>query len=152
MKRLGATRVLKNSRIVPDLLPPRYSFTPGVGFSRVATWEMVAATQGTVAQLTSAYKNALYELAIALHPQVMIAEMVSPDDAGLDWSPNNYMGDWVWEIGNQISTTYCFDPKKNYGRHFADFMYAPKSIYPEYGASIMFKRCPGDQSFTGCSS
>lgn len=152
MKRLGATRVLKNARFVPNLLPARWSFTPGVGFSRIATWEMVAGTQGTVAQLTSAYKNAQYESMEVLHPQVLIAEMVEPESAGLDWSPNNYMGEWNWKTGGDISTTYCFDPKKNYGRHFADFMYAPKSLYPEYGASIMFKRCPGDQTFTGCTS
>lgn len=152
LKRIGATRVFKNARIIPTGIPPRYSFTPGVGYSRVATWEMVAGTQGTVAQLTSAYKNALYELAVALHPQVMEAQMIAPESAGLDWNPNNYMGEWVWKTGGDISTTYCFDPKKNYGRHFADFHYAPKSIYPEFGASIMFKRCPGDQFFTGCSS
>lgn len=152
LKRLGATRVLKNARIIPDLLPPRYSFTPGVGFSRVATWEMVAGTQGFVAQLTSAYKNAGFEAAVILHPQVLVAEMIEPDGAGLDWDPNNYMGEWLWKTGGEISTTYCFDPKKNYGRHFADFFYAPRSLYPNFGLSIMYKRCTGDQTFTGCSS
>lgn len=150
-RRLGATDTHKNFRMIPDVLPPRFSFTAGVGYSEVNTWEMVAGTHGTVAQLTSEYKNAQYEGAIVFHPLVFKAEYVAPDGAGLDWSPLNYMGEWVWKTGNEISTSYCFDPLKKYGRHFAEFMYAPNPIFRNYGYTIIFKRCPNDIASAICT-
>lgn len=152
-RRIGATDVHKNFRLVPDLLPPRFSFTPGVGYSQVATYEMVAASEGTVAHITSAYKNALYEGAIILHPMVMEAAMVQPFGAGLDWDPINYMGEWIWKTtaDGPISDTYCYDPLGKRGRHFAEFTYAPKPIFPEYGITIIYRCCPNDSDFAACS-
>ncbi len=149
-RRLGATDTHKNYRMIPDVLPPRYTFANGI-YTEVNTWEMVAASEGQVAQITAAYKNALYEGAIIFHPKAMLAEMVAPDDAGLDWMPTNYMGEWVWKTGGDISTTYCFDPLKKYGRHFAEFMYAPNPVFPNYGYTIIFKRCPNDITSAACA-
>lgn len=151
MRRIGATRILRNYRIIPEVLPPRFSFTPGVGYTQIPTFEMVATTEGTVARITSAYKSAVYEGAIQLHPLVFKAMMVSPDGAGLDWQPTNYMGEWVWKTGGDISTTYCFDPLKKYGRHFAEFMYAPNVIYSNFGTTFIFKRCPNDITTAACT-
>jgi len=150
-RRLGATDTHKNFRFIPDVLPPRYNFINGAGYVEVNTWEMVAGSQGTVAQITSAYKNALYEGAVIFHPQVFTSEIVSPDDGGLDWNPTNYMGEWVWKTGGEISTTYQFDPLRKYGRHFAEFMHAANPVFPNYGYTIIYKRCPNDVGTASCS-
>jgi len=52
------------------------------------------------------------------------------------------MGEWKWITGPEMSTTFNFDPMRNYGRHFAEFMYAPKPVFPEFGIAIMYLRCP----------
>lgn len=150
MKRLGARRVIRNFRIVPVVLPPRYNFTAGQ-YVQVATYESVNSSEGTVARISSDYKNATYEAAFIPHPMAFSAAVVRPDDAGLDWSPLNYMGEWVWLTGGQISTTYCFDPMKNYGRHFANFMYAAKPVFPEFGIAIIYKICPFDGAYAPCT-
>lgn len=151
MKRLAATRVVRNFRVVPTVLPPRFNFTNGQ-YVQVNTYESVASSEGTVAQISSDYRNALYEAAIIPHPMAFTKSVVRPDDAGMAWSPLNYMGEWAWLTGgNLISTTYCFDPMKNYGRHFANFMYAPKPIYPEFGVAIMYQVCPTEFAYAPCS-
>lgn len=150
-RRLGATDTHKNFRFIPDVLPPRYNFIDGAGYVEVNTWEMVPSSEGSVAQITAAYKNALYEGAIIFHPKVFVDEVISPSDAGLAWNPTNYMGEWVWRTGLEISDTYCFDPLRKYGRHFAEFMHAANPIYPNYGYTIIYKRCNSDIASSGCS-
>lgn len=149
MKRLGASRVIRNWRIIPVVLPPRYNFSGG--YSQVNTYESVAASEGTVARISSDYHNALYEQAFIPHPMAFTKSVVRPATAGLEWSPLNYMGEWVWETGNSISTTYCFDPLKKYGRHFAEFMYAAKPVFPEFGVTLMYKRCLNDARYAPCT-
>lgn len=153
-RRIGATDVHKNFRMIPEVLPPRADFVDGILVER-DTFEMVSASgEGTKAQLTSAWKNAEFEAAIQLHPDVFHAEMIQPDNAGLNWNPSNYMGEWQWVTGGtEISDgSACFDPLKKLGRHFAEFRYAPKPIFPNFGTTIWFKRCPNDISTTsGCT-
>lgn len=148
---IGATDTHKNFRMVPELYPERYTFTPGVGYVKVATWEMIPGSQGTSASLTAAWKAAPYEKCEIINPAVMNAAMVKPDSAGLDWNPINYSLDWSWKTGPEISTTYCFDPKHNYGRHFADAIYAPEAVFPAYGMTIIFKRCLNDITGAACT-
>lgn len=150
MKRLGAQRVVRNYRIIPTVLPPRFNFTAGQ-YVQVNTYQSVNSTEGTVARISDDYKNALYECCFIPHPMAFTKAAVRPDDAGLAWSPMNYMGEWVWKTGGDISTTYCFDPMKNYGRHFAQFMYAPHPIYPEFGIAIMYQVCPTEFAYAPCS-
>lgn len=152
MKRLGATRVIRNFRIVPTVLPPRFNFSNGA-YQQVATYMSVNSSEGTVARISDDYKNALYECAFVPHPMAFTKAVVRPDDAGMTWSPLSYMGEWVWLTGgNLISTTYCFDPMKNYGRHFANFMYAAKPIYPEFGMALMYQVCPTDAAYAPCKN
>jgi hypothetical protein len=150
-QRLGATLTHKNFRFVPCLYPSRYTYTGGVGYTEVDTWEMVAGSEGTVARLTSAWKTAPYEAARVVNPHVMNARMVKPDSAGLDWNPINYSLEWTWLTGNQISETYCFDPFKDYGRHFARCIYAPEKVFADYGLTCIFRRCPNDITGAQCS-
>lgn len=150
MKRIMATRVVRNFRVVPTVLPPRFNFTMGQ-YVQVNTYEQVNTTEGTGAIISSDYRNALYEAAIIPHPMAFKKAVVKPDNAGLSWSPINYMGDWTWLTGgNLISDTYCFDPMKNYGRHFAQFFYAPHPIYRNFGVALMYQVCPSDYAYAPC--
>lgn len=151
MKRLGATRVIRNWRIVPIVLPPRYNFS--AGYSQVNTYESVSASEGTVARISTDYHNALYEVAFVPHPMAFTKSVVRPQTAGLNWSPLNYMGDWVWKTTAEapISDTYCQDPFGKFGRHFAEFVYAPKPIYPEFGVALMYQRCLHDAEYAPCT-
>lgn len=151
MKRIGATRTVRNFRVIPTVLPPRFNFTAGQ-YVQVNTYEQVNTSEGTGAIISSDYRNALYEAAIIPHPMAFKKSVVRPDDAGQAWSPINYMGEWTWLTGgNLISDTYCFDPMKNYGRHFAQFMYAPHAIYPEFGVALMYQVCPSDFAYAPCT-
>lgn len=151
MKRLGATRVIRNWRIVPVVLPPRYNFSGG--YSQVNTYESVSASEGTVSRISSDYHNALYEVAFIPHPMAFTRAVVRPQSAGLNWTPINYMGEWVWKTtaDGPISETYCYDPLGKRGRHFAEFMYAAKPIYPEFGVAIMYQRCLHDAEYAPCT-
>lgn len=153
MKAMGATRVLRNFRIIPEMFPPRYDLVNGILTLR-PTWENVSATHGVKSQLTSAYKNAAFEAAIIPHKQQFHANVVSPDNAGLEFDAMNYNGDWKFVTGgiNIASDANCFDPMHDYGRHFARYVYAPEPIHTNYGWTIFFQRCRGDQATVGCTS
>ena len=137
LKRIGANRMVRNFRVVPTVLPPRYNFASGV-YTQVPTYVMTAG----VASINPNYQSALYEVAFVPHPMAFKKSIIRPDSAGLDWSPLNYMGEWKWITGPEMSSTFNFDPMRNYGRHFAEFMYAPKPVFPEFGVAIMYLRCP----------
>lgn len=151
MKRLGATRLIRNYRIVPIVLPPRFNFSMGQ-YQQVNTYESVNSSEGTVAQISDDYKNAQFECAFVPHPMAFTKAVVRPDNAGMAWTPTNYMGEWEWLTGgNLISENFCFDPLKDYGRHFARFMYAPHPIFPEFGVAIMYEVCPTEFAYAPCS-
>ena len=146
MSRIGASRIIRNFRHVPNLRPPRYTYAEvGNKYTRVPTYEMVAATGGKKAQITSAYKNAPYEAAIVLNPAVFTSEIVPPMNAagGLNWNPTNYMGEWQWVTGGEKITSgaaACPDPLSRLGAHFCEFVHAPRPEFPKYGLTMIFKR------------
>lgn len=145
LMRLGTSRrVIKNFRHVPNLFPPRYTYAGGE-YTRVATWEMVAGTKGTVAQLTTAYKNAPYEGAYVLTPWVFTSQIIKPVNhaaGNMTWSPKNYMGEWQFVTGgNRISPDHCYDPLEKLGRLYAEFKHWNKPIFPEFGRTLIYKRC-----------
>jgi hypothetical protein len=147
LKRVGATRVIRNFRHVINLFPPRYTYAGGT-YTRVNTWLMPAGTKGKKAIINPSWESAPYEAAIVLNPWVMTEEIVKPVNsaAGLSWMPKNYFGEWQFITGGREitdpATGDCFDPTKKLGRHFAEYKHAIKPIFPEYGRYIIFKRCP----------
>jgi hypothetical protein len=153
LKRMGASKRIKNFRHYVTLAPPRANFVNGI-ITEVDTWEMVAATEGTKAQFTTAYNNAQYEAAIVVHPEQFIAEWLQPDNAGLAFDPVSWMGDWKFVTGaKNITADYtCLDPLKDYGRHFAKLLYAPRPIFPSFGVTLWFRRCVGDTLLAACTS
>ena len=164
MSRMGATRMIKNFRHVPNLRPPRFTYNTSTHkYVRVATYLMSAATKGKKAVLNPAYITAPYEAAIVLNPNVYTSEIVPPVNAagGVSWSPTSYMGEWKWVTGgNKIQTSGadCLDPLDKLGRHFAEFKHAPRPEFPNYGMTLIFKRACGTSGsvsitdVTACSS
>lgn len=148
IKRIGASRVINNFRHVINLFPPRYNYIAG-NYVRINTWLMPSvaphASKGNVAIINPQWLTAAYEGAYVLNPWVFHTEIVRPVNsaAGLNWSPKNYMGEWQFHTGGQeIDENACYDPTKKLGRHFAEYKSANRPIFPEYGALIIFKRCP----------
>lgn len=153
MKAIGATRVIRNFRIVPSTFPPRYDLVNGILVERQA-FENTAATHGYKGTVTSAWKNAAFEAAIIPHKLQFKANVVSPDNAGLSFNPISYNGDWTFVTGgvNIAANNVCFDPMHNYARHFAQFVYGAEPIHTNYGWAIFFKRCAGDAAVAACTS
>jgi len=164
MSRMGATRSIKNFRHVPNLRPPRFTWTEvGNKYTRVPTYLMSAATKGKKAVLNPAYITAPYEAAIVMNPNVFTSEIVPPVNAagGVSWNPTSYMGEWKWVTGGskiQASNADCEDPLDKLGRHYAEFKHAPRPEFPNYGVTLIFKRACGTSGsvsitdVTACSS
>lgn len=148
LQRIGANRTIKNFRHVPVIFPPRYTYN-GSAYVRVNTFQNTAGTKGFVSTVTAAYRAAPYEAAIVMSPWVFKSELVRPVNsvAGLNWNPTNAMGEWTFVTGAEKWDTDCPDPLQKFGRHFAEFKHAPKPLFPEYGVTLIYKRCP-QSSFT----
>lgn len=161
LKRIGATRVIRNFRHVINLFPPRFNFV-GNQYVRVNTWRMANGTKGTVAQINPDWQVAAYEGAFVLNPWVFHEQLVRPVNAaaGLNWMAKDYFGEWLFLTGGKEITdnteqagTDCYDPTRKLGRHFAEYKHAAKPIFPSYGRMILFKRCElTDFSCTTCVS
>lgn len=161
LKRLGATRVIRNFRHVINLFPPRFNFV-GNQYVRVNTHIMENKSKGQGAEINPDWRAAAYEGAFVMNPWVFQEEIVRPVNsaAGLNWLPKDYMGEWQFITGGKEITdnteqggTDCYDPTKKLGRHFAEYKHANKPIFPAYGRMILFKRCEvTDFDCTTCSS
>lgn len=148
LKRMGATRVIRNFRHIINLFPPRYNYLAG-NWVRIPTWIMPStaphASKGNVAVINPQWQSAAYEAALVLSPWVFHTEIIRPVNsaAGLNWTPKSYMGEWDFITGGQeIDETACYDPTKKLGRHFAEVKWASRPIFPEYGRMLIFRRCP----------
>ena len=152
--RMGATMVIKSFRHVINLFPPRYVYD-GAAFDyiRVPTWVMTASSKGNVAQINPQWRSAPFEAAYVLSPWVFRSEVIRPVNAaaGLNWDPKTYFGEWKWVTGGSIINSTigddgdgvdCYDPIGKLGRHFAEYKYAPRPIYNDFGRMFIFRRCP----------
>jgi hypothetical protein len=111
---------------------------------------------GTSQQISSTWRNAQYEGATVLSPDLFVSEIVQPHNAGLNFDPRSYMGDWKFVTGAYKWDTDCVDPTGERGRHFAEFLHAPKpnpvGIF-KLGWHIIYKRCLGNNvECVTCSS
>jgi hypothetical protein len=148
LKRIGATRVIRNFRHVINLFPPRYNYLAG-NWVRIPTWIMPStaphASKGNVAVINPQWLTAAYEGALVLNPWVFHEENIRPVNsaAGLTWEAKSYMGEWDFKTGGrEIDDAACYDPTKKLGRHFAEYKHAARPIFPEFGRLIIFRRCP----------
>lgn len=154
-KKMGASRVINNFRHIINLFPPRYTYANGT-YTRVNTWEMVPGTKGNIARIRSAWRSAPFEAALSLNPDVIHQEVFRPVNmaAGLKWNPKSYFGEWEWITGGREiqEDADCFDPRKKLGAHFGEYLHAIKTIAPEFGRMIIFKRCEDDFTEVTCST
>ena len=158
LKRLGATRVIKNFRHLITLDPPRWSYSNG-SYTRVNHWVRNAKSKGFGADenpLWTSPATAPYEGIIIKNPWVYHSEIVRPPQmpAGLAFKPETWFGEWMFRIGARNvldpateGANDCYDPLEEIGRHFAKYEQAPRAIFPEFGRLIIFKRCP-NSAFT----
>lgn len=148
--RLGATEAIKNFRHVPWVMPPRYNYNNGTGtYVRVPTFVTVAGTKGNVTEINPDYLDpttAPYEGAVVLSRYVLQADIVEPvasHPGNVKFDPSSYMGEWTWKTGNDAVGPDCYDPLHKRGRHFAEWIMAPRPLStPKSGMFILFKRCP----------
>lgn len=164
--RIGASRVVKNFRHIVTRFPPRWSITDGTGvLVRTPTWLMSTAsadaTKGQVAIVNPAWQSPTVspiEGAMILNPWVYTEEVLRPVNSapGMKWTPQDYFGEWRFVTGNDAllgfsGCTGVSDPTHKLGRHFAEYRHAAKPIFPEYGRTVLFKRCPNVQDCITCS-
>ena len=176
IKRLGASRIIKNFRHVINRFPARWTTqqvsatgvvsgaNDGV-LKRVPTWQMSTsstdATKGQVAIVNPSWRDpslAVYESCEVLNPWVMTEEVLMPMNSapGMKLRPQNYFGEWKFVTGNDAllgisSCTGIQDPLHKQGRHFAEYRHALKPQYPVYGRLILFKRCANAYDTITCS-
>lgn len=152
-KRLAASITYYNFRHVINPIPPRYVWD-GDELVRVPVYIQVAGTGGgLVSIINPAWKSAPYEAAFVLNPLVMTDHMVAPDvnPAGIPFDPISYMGEWVFVEGAYRLGLDCVDPTNSFGRHYAIFRHAVEQVHPDYGYTIIFKRCVQSPLTVDCS-
>lgn len=160
MKRIGATKVIQNFRHLVNVLPPRFTHN-GTNYVEVPRWSNTTSTKGTAQDLNPAWlspASAPFEAATVMSPYVFEAEIVRPPSAtgAVSWSPYGYQGEWKWVTGidavSQQDGDGCFDPLRKKGRHYAEFIYAPKpAANPRAGAVIFYRRCAATYTLATCT-
>jgi hypothetical protein len=176
IKRLGASRIIKNFRHVINRFPARWTTQQvdangnvsgaddGI-LKRVPTWQMSTAaadaTKGQVAKVNPSWRDpskANFEGCEVLNPWVMTEEVLMPVNSapGMKLRPQNYFGEWQFVTGNDAllgisSCTGIQDPLHKQGRHFAEYRHALKPQFPIFGRFIMFRRCANSYDTITCS-
>lgn len=164
IKRLGASRIIKNFRHVINRFPARWKNDGQGGLTRVPTWKVSAAStneKGYIAEVNPDWRNpavAAYESCEVLSPWVMTEEVLQPVNTapGMKLRAQNYFGEWDFVTGNDAllgisSCTGTQDPMHKLGRHFAEYRHALKPVFPLYGRMILFARCPSSFDELTCS-
>jgi len=152
LKRIGANRVIKNFRHVPNLFPPRYTYAGGK-YTLVQPFTSANGTKGTVFSVNPSWTTAPFEAAFIVTPYVFKSHIVRPVNrvGDLSWMPTNYMGEWQWVTGAYKLDVDCADPLEKKGQHYAEFIHAPEPIFTNQGMTIIFRRCTGALTQIICS-
>jgi len=152
LKRIGANRIIKNFRHVPNLFPPRFTYAGGK-YTLVQPFTSASGTKGTVYSVNPSWTTAPYEAAFVVTPYVFKSHIVRPVNrvGDLAWMPTNYMGEWQWVTGAYKLNTDCADPLDKKGQHYAEFVAANEPIFTNQGMTIIFRRCTGALTQIICS-
>lgn len=144
---LGVERSYRGFYHMIDDFMPRYNWT-GAAWSRVLPYSGSAATYGTKQDISSAYENAQYEVALVFHQDVMeslIPKPITSPGGNTKFNPVTYRGEWSWK--NIIDATD--NPDGTIGFFRGLFSSGTKPIRPEWGWAILYQRC-GDMTLTAC--
>lgn len=145
---LGVERGIRGFYHTIDNLPRRFNFTGGA-YVEVQPYETAAATKGTKAQLSAAYRAADFTLSYVYLPTVfsfMVPGPIATRGSGTSWRPQSYMGDFKW-LNIQHRTD---NPDNSIGFYRAVIQTGSKPVHPEFGYAIIHKRCPTDLDLTAC--
>lgn len=162
LKRLGASRVIGNFRHVINQRPRRYTFSGGT-YTYVPPYITAVggedATKGTKQIINPSWRTAPYEAADVLAPNLFTSQVVPAKNRfdGVQFPAKSYMGEWQFVTGPDAhGTNTCDDPLHHTGRHFAEFMHAPKPnpiAKWKHAYHVIFKRClHSSVECTTCSS
>lgn len=152
-KRIAASVQFYNFRHVINPIPPRYVWD-GDSLVRIPVFISIAASgKGFKSVINPAWQAAPIEAAFVLHPLVMTDHLVEPEvnPAGLPFDPTNYYGEWSFIKGAYRLGLDCEDPEDKFGRHYATYRHAVEAVQPDYGYSILFRRCIGSPYEVSCS-
>lgn len=150
-KAIGASRIIGNFRHITTNIAPRFNFTGGV-YVPVSPFKDITAVGTDQEILTDAYKNAAFAAALVALPEGFTIEVVKPQQAGLNFDPMNYNGEWDFITGGErICSPSVYDPQHTKGRHFAAIEYAarPKRIHSM--KCMVYKRCQTTRLSIYCS-
>lgn len=145
---LGVDRAIRGFYHVVDPLPPRYTFSGGV-WTEVPPYETLAASKGTKAKISHAYREAEYTDSYVFLPSVisfLVPQPISTVGSKTKWNPQAYMGDFKW-LNIQHRTD---NPLNQIGFYYALMQVATKPCFPDFGYVIRHKRCPADLDHTDC--
>jgi len=178
IKRMGASRTIKNFRHMITRFPARWTsgtINPVTGrvvgpllaanaLVRVPTFLVApipAGGKGYSVTVNPDWRDpalANYESAEVLNPWVMTEELIKPVNTapGMKWHPQNYFGEWQFVTGNDavLGEPDCagiLDPLHEQGRHFAQYKHAFKPVFTNYGRMLLFARCANAYSTVECS-
>lgn len=160
--RIGANRVIGNFRHIINQRPRRYTFAGGT-YTYVPPYKTAIgaadATKGTKQIINDAWRSAPYEGTDVLSPRLFTSQVPPQLNSvgGVTFPPASYMGEWKFVDGPDAhGANTCDDPLHHTGRHFAEFIHAPKfdiTARYKHGYHIIWKRCLGnDHECTTCSS
>lgn len=150
LKPYGVERSYAGWFHVIDLQAPRYNFENGT-YAEQPFYEDSAATHGTKEDPSDEYLNADYEEVFVFCPEVveqLIPVPLSSMGAGTKVDPWDHMGVMKWM--NEYDPE-CNRMKEN-GWWAGSLMAAYMPLKPQYGFSIMVKRCPQDLELLTCAS
>lgn len=150
LKPYGVERSYAGFFHVIDMQAPRYNFESGA-YHEQAFYENSAATHGTKEDPSDEYMNADYEEVFVFLPEVveqLIPVPLSSMGADTKVDPWDFMGVSKWM--NEYDPL-CNRMKMN-GWWAAALMAAYMPLKPQYGFSIMVKRCPASLELVTCTS
>lgn len=149
LKPYGVERSYAGWFHVIDMQAPRYNFENGT-YREQPFYEDSAATHGIKEDPSDEYMNADYEEVFVFCPQVveqLIPVPLSSMGAGTKVDPWDHMGVLKWM--NEFDPV-CNRMKEN-GWWAGSLMAAYMPLKPQYGFSIMVKRCQSDLELISCS-
>lgn len=131
-----------------DFEAPRYNWVGGQ-FVRVPYYANDPATYGTQSIVNPAYENAQYEVTFVFHPKVYTSRVPKPltsPGGNTKFDPVNYRGDFQW-----VNFKSECNPLGNTGYFLGTFANGSEALRPEWGFSLMHRRCGPATNYLACS-
>lgn len=140
---LGVDRSYGGFYFINIQFPPRYNFVNGA-WVRVYPYETLPTTKGNKREVSTAYREALYQDSVIYHPDVMVSLVPKPVSGlpkGITFSDyaNQYRGEFVWR--NVLTSREGCNPDGDTGYFRSIFVNGTQPIRPDLGRVIRHRRC-----------